>query len=84
MNSEKQDEPLKPGEAMETIRKVVEKLGPTISEAAQSMETLGQKLKGDKPRGSHWGSKNHNQKRDKKKAKMAKKSRRINRKKKKK
>lgn len=84
MNSETQDKPLMKGEAMEAIRNVVKKLGPTISEAAQSMETLGQKLKGDEPKGSHWGSKNHNKKRDKKRAKMAKNSRRINRKKKKK
>ena len=78
MNSDEQskvtDEPI---DALAMIRNVVNKLGPTISEAAGSFKSLGRMQEPEKKKVS--STKNKSQKRNKVRFLMAKKSNRINR-----
>lgn len=78
MNSDEESKSSGPIDALAMIKNVVDKLGPVISEAAKSMEQLG-RMQPKEHKGSHWGSKNKNQKRNKKRFLMAKKSNQINR-----
>lgn len=79
MNSDKESKTSEePIDALTTIKNVVKKLVPALSEATKSMGQLG-RMQPKESKGSHWGSKNKNQKRNKKRFLMAKKSNRINR-----
>lgn len=83
MNSDEESKNTDQLDALAMISNVVKKLGPEISEAAQSMQTLGDSFGREKKnplknRGT-FGSKNNCKKRDKKRFLLARNSNRINR-----
>lgn len=78
MNSDKKPKDSESINALTMIKNVVEKIAPTLSAATNAMEQFG-RMQPKESKGSHWGSKNKSQKRNKKRFLMAKKSNRINR-----
>lgn len=65
---------------MAAVRKVTERMAPTMADAAKSFRHLGQNLSNNKEPSKHAGSKNKSKKRNKVRYLMAKRSNNINRK----